>query len=134
MKTLHDYITLNPFDVFVIVKPGFTKKATEIIDIFLRNGYTIAKYVARRLDYDLASELYKVHKEESFYEDLCKYMSSGISIGYCLKYNGSGDPIENTNKLKDSIRKEFGKDEMKNAIHSSDSKENVTREAKIYFK
>ena len=39
-----------------------------------------------------------------------------------------------TNKLKDEIREQFGKDEMKNAIHSSDSEANVVREAKIYFK
>ena len=99
-----------------------------------RNEYTIAKYVARRLDYDLAKELYKMHSEESFYNDLCKYMSSDISVGYCLNYTGKGDPIEITNKLKDEIREQFGKDEMKNAIHSSDSEANVVREAKIYFK
>ena len=136
MKNIKDYlsITLNPFNVFIIIKPGFVKKSAAIIDIFKRNGYTIAKYIARRLDYDLAKELYKMHSEEPFYNDLCKYMSSDISVGYCLNYIGKGDPIEMTNKLKDEIREQFGKDEMKNAIHSSGSEANVVREAKIYFK
>ena len=94
MKNIKDYlsITLNPFNVFIIIKPGFVKKSAAIIDIFKRNGDTIAKYIARRLDYDLAKELYKMHSEESFYNDLCKYMSSDISVGYCLNYTGKGDP------------------------------------------
>ena len=75
-----------------------------------------------------------MHSEESFYNDLCKYMSSDISVGYCLNYTGKEDPIKMTNKLKDEIREQFGKDEMKNAIHSSDSEANVVREATIYFK
>ena len=134
MKTLHDYITLNPFNTFVIVKPEFTKKAKEIMSLFLEKGYVIAKYCGKRLTYEEAQELYKVHKDEDFYEDLCKYMSSGLSVGYCLNYTGSKDPIEYTNKIKNNIRETFGKDEMKNALHSSDSVENVTREAAIYFK
>ena len=75
-----------------------------------------------------------MHSEEPFYKDLCKYMSSDISVGYCLNYTGKGDPIEMANKLKDEIREQFGKDEIRNAIHSSDSEANVVREAKIYFK
>ena len=134
MMTLHEYITLNPFNVFVMIKPGFVKKANQIIDIFKRNGYTIAKYTARRLDYDLAAELYSMHKDEPYYDELCKYTSSDISVGYCLNYVGSDDPIKKTDELKDMIRNEFGKDKMRNAIHSSDSKENVAREAAIYFK
>ena len=124
MKNIKDYlsITLNPFNVFIIIKPGFVKKSAAIIDIFKRNGYTIAKYVARRLDYDLAKELYKMHSEESFYNDLCKYMSSDISVGYCLNYTGKGDPIEMTNKLKDEIREQFGKDEKRNSFQRLGSK------------
>jgi nucleoside diphosphate kinase len=56
-------------------------------------------------------------------------MSSGDSIGYLL-YNPKKVDIL---KLKDNIRKTYGKDEMRNAIHSSDSKANVKRESNIYF-
>ena len=34
---------------------------------------------------------------------------------------------------KDKVRKNWGKDEMKNGMHSSDSLENVNRESKIIF-
>ena len=35
--------------------------------------------------------------------------------------------------LKDKVRKAWGKDEMKNAMHSSDSLENVKREKNLVF-
>ena len=80
MKTLKEFITLNPYNTFVIIKPGFVKFAKEIIGVFLNNGYTISKYGAKRLTYNEAKELYKAHKDKPFYDDLCKYMSGGISI------------------------------------------------------
>ena len=41
--------------------------------------------------------------------------------------------IELLLKIKDNIRDKYGVDEMRNAIHSSDSNLNVYRESKIYF-
>lgn len=141
MKELNKYlgdknvISLNPYNVFVVVKPEFIKKNREIMSLFLDDDeYTVSKYMCKRLNYDEATDLYRVHENESFFEDLCKYMSSGLSIGYCLNYTGNDDPVKHTEKIKEVIRKTFGKDEMKNALHSSDSPENVYRESKIYFK
>ena len=37
-------------------------------------------------------------------------------------------------KLKDKVRDMWGKSEMRNAMHSSDSLKNVKRETKIIFK
>ena len=76
-----------------------------------------------------AKKLYKPHNKEDFYENLCKYMSSGDSIGFVLCNFGNSDLLE----LKDQIRDKYGVDEMRNAIHSSDSGLNVYRESKIYF-
>ena len=67
--------------------------------------------------------------EKSDFEDLCKYMSSGDSIGFVLCNYKGADLL----KLKDNIRNKYGVDEMRNAIHSSDSGLNVYRESKIYF-
>ena len=36
-------------------------------------------------------------------------------------------------KLKDKVRDAWGKDDMKNGMHSSDSLENVKREYKLIF-
>lgn len=135
MKNLKDYIvSLNPYNIFIMIKPEFLKKAKAILDIFLNDGYTIAKYGCRRLSYEEAAELYKMHKDEPYYDELCKYTCSGLSIGYCLNYTGTEDPIKHTDAIKDNVRNTFGKDQMKNALHSSDSIENVRRESKLYFK
>ncbi len=127
-------VTLNPYNTFIIIKPGFTKKIVyEVISRFTDAGYTIARSLARTLSLKDAQDIYAVHKDEDFYDNLCKYMSSGLSIGLVLQCPDT-DFINKTKKLKDEIRAEFGKDDMRNALHSSDSEENVYRESEIYFK
>lgn len=142
MKPIDSYIiesagrtplTLNPYNIFILVKPGFVKYSTDILDLFKKEGYVIAKYGARRMTRDEAKDFYIGHKDEDYYDDLCKYMSSGLSVGYLLDYKGNGDPIEVTDRIKDEVRSTWGKDEMKNTLHSSDSLENVNRESKIFF-
>ena len=80
-----------------------------------------------------AQQLYMMHKGKDFYDDLCNYMSSGECL--CAKcYKECEDPIEQMDSLKDKVRDKWGKNDMKNAMHSSDSIENVKRESKIVFK
>ena len=58
-------------------------------------------------------------------------------LGECLCakcYKECEDPIEQMDSLKDKVRDKWGKNDMKNAMHSSDSIENVKRESKIVFK
>ena len=126
MKTLSNL--LNNYE-FVIIKPEFEKYRDEILDYLINNGLVISKVLKRRLSLDKAALLYLPHLGKDFYWDLCEYMSSGDSIGYLLYNPKKADIL----KLKDNIRKTYGKDEMRNAIHSSDSKKNVERESNIYF-
>lgn len=126
MKTLSNL--LNNYE-FVIIKPGFERYKDEILGYLIENGLVIDKVLKRRLSLDKALLLYIPHSDKDFYWDLCEYMSSGDSIGYLL-YNPKNVDVL---KLKDEIRKVYGKDEMHNAIHSSDSKANVKRESNIYF-
>jgi nucleoside-diphosphate kinase len=126
MKTLSNL--LNNYE-FIIIKPEFEKYRDEILYYLINNGLVISKVLKRRLSLDKAALLYLPHLGKDFYWDLCEYMSSGDSIGYLL-YNPKKVDIL---KLKDNIRKTYGKDEMRNVIHSSDSKANVKRESNIYF-
>ena len=114
---------------FVIIKPEFERYNDEIVKYLIDNGLVISKVLKRRLSLDKAALLYLPHLGKDFYWDLCEYMSSGDSIGY-LFYNPNKVDVL---KLKDEIRKVYGKDDMRNAIHSSDSKKNVKRESNIYF-
>lgn len=129
MKTLYDILEVMDKLEFVIIKPEFLRYQQEIEDILLSNGFSINKKLKKTLSLDEAMNLYKMHEKEDFYEDLCKYMSSGDSIGYILNNRKNKD----LSKLKDQIREKYGKSDMKNVMHSSDSQENVTRESKIYF-
>lgn len=129
MKTLYDILEVMDKLEFVIIKPEFLRYQQEIEDILLSNGFSINKKLKKTLSLDEAMNLYKMHESEDFYEDLCKYMSSGDSIGYILNNRKNKD----LSKLKDQIREKYGRSDMKNVMHSSDSQENVTRESKIYF-
>ena len=67
-----------------------------------------------------------------YYKDLCKYITSDKCL-CALCHKDCDDPIEDMKTLKDKVRKAWGKDEMKNAMHSSDSLENVKREKNLVF-
>lgn len=132
MKTLALYITEQQNEnrkEFMIIKPGFLDDRNDIIDYLKRHKVIVIRELRKKLTLSEAKKIYKMHNKESFYEDLCKYMSSDDSIGFILCNYGPYSMDE----LKKDIRKQFGIDDMKNAIHSSDSPLNAYRESKIYF-
>lgn len=133
MKTLIEYITESSVNEnrkeFMIIKPGFLDKRNEIIDYLKKNNVMIIRELRKKLTLSEAKKIYKMHNKEDFYDDLCKYMSSDDSIGFVLCNFGD----KKMNDLKDAIRKRYGIDEMRNAVHSSDSPLNAYRESKIYF-
>lgn len=130
MRNLIDFITeAQNKKEFLIIKPEFLHYRNDILEILKENQIIPIRELRKTLSMSEAKKLYKPHNKEDFYEDLCKYMSSGDSIGFVLCNYGGADLL----KIKDSIRKKFGVDEMRNAVHSSDSSLNVSRESKIYF-
>ena len=136
MKSLTNYICeamQKKFNGFAILKPEFLDVQDDFEDMLEDNGWKISDLTKIKMSLDDAKNLYKSHEKEDFYDDLCKYMSSGKCIAYEL-YKDCEDPIKDLKKLKDKVRDKWGKDDMKNCMHSSDSKENVEREADICFK
>lgn len=138
MKSLTNYLASNISDpmrknhVLAVVKPGFENLLGTVSNLFKENGYTIVKTKSTKLTMEQAEQLYKVHKKESFYEELCKYMSSGITTAFILKKK-SDNIFDEFAKLKDKIRDEYGESEMRNVLHSSDSYKSFTHEAGVYF-
>lgn len=138
MKSLTNYLASNISDpmrknhVLAVVKPGFENLLGTVSNLFKENGYTIVKTKSTRLTMEQAEQLYEVHKKESFYEDLCKYMSSGITTAFILKKK-SDNIFDEFAKLKDKIRDEYGESEMRNVLHSSDSYKSFTHETGVYF-
>ena len=118
---------------FVIIKPGFLDYEDEIFEYINDNGFEMIDHTNKQQLSDAQiHELYKMHKGEDFYDDLCEYMK-GYIIAAIFTYEGSDDPIKKMDKIKNHFRKKYGEDEMRNVMHSSDSMKNVLREAKIIF-
>ena len=72
-----------------------------------------------------------MHKDKPFFPALSEYMSSGDCLCCTCYKDDTKDPIKDMDKLKDQVRDNWGKDDMENAMHSSDSLENVSRESDI---
>lgn len=117
---------------FAILKPGFLDKEQQFVDMLKNARWQLIQTKELKLTPQQAEELYSVHANEPFYKDLCKYMCSDYC--YCVKcHKQTSTPIEDMKKLKDKIRDAWSKDEMRNAMHSSDSLANVKRESDIVF-
>lgn len=117
---------------FCILKPEFLDHEDDFLKMLTNNGWQIVQKDRRTLTDKEAQELYKMHAKKDFYNDLCKYMSSGDCL-CCSCYKDCKDPIKDMQAIKDKVRSTWGKDEMKNGMHSSDSIENVNRETKLIF-
>ena len=128
-KILENVASINGF---CILKPEFLNHKDDFLKMLSNNGWQIVQKNERTLSKQEAEELYKMHKKKDFYNDLCKYMSSSNCI-CCSCYKDCQDPIKDMKSIKDKVRKAWGKDEMKNGMHSSDSLENVNRESKLIF-
>lgn len=122
--------------VFIVVKPGFSKLANTVIERFENAGFSLYKTRTKMLTLREAKQMYYVHKDEEFYDALCKYMSSDLSIGILFTYPSNWKPekaFKKTDKIKDEIRNEFQESDMRNVIHSSDNIENMRMESAKYF-
>lgn len=119
--------------IFVVIKPGFLDKSGEILQIYKENGWEIELTTIKQLQPKEAHDLYAIHKKESFYKDLCKYMCSGLTRAMIFKKHTNKDIFKEATKLKDIIREKWGESDMRNVVHSSDSEEHMEQEARIYF-
>lgn len=121
---------------FIVIKPGFLGCKQDIVKMFTDEGFRVIGEHYMCLTLGEAHRLYKQHAKEDFYDELCKYMSSSTSVGILLLPTDEKhyyDLYKVIDMLKDQVRKKYGKDDMRNAIHGSDSEEAMKRESKIYF-
>lgn len=137
MKTLFEALksSMGTETIFTIVKPGFLDRTEDILLDFKREGWEMVKTTVKTLTMREAKELYKIHKDEQWYDSLCEYMSSGPSRAIMFERPGQQDKgtYESVAKLKDSIRKKWGIDDCRNVMHSSDSMPAMEHELRFYF-
>jgi len=125
-----------------IIKPDATQKNVigKILSRFEDAGLKIVACRMMTLSMAQAGEFYKVHKDRSFYGELCEYMTSGPVVVSVLegvgavalnrKLMGATDP-----KKADpgTIRADFADSINANAVHGSDSAENAAIEVRFFF-
>lgn len=136
MKTLKKYyedLVLNPEpNMFCMLKPGFAQYKDEFENLLRLNGWKIIAQCVKKFTRPEIEDFYIMHKDKPFYHKLCDYMITDDCICYTC-YKRCKNPVEDMDAFKKKIRDEWGEDEMKNGMHSSDSKENVKRESIMAF-
>jgi len=138
MKSLQKFIyeseeTSKPINAFIILKPEFLEYQQEWLDKIMDSGWTVKEMIELTLSPNQAKRLYKMHCDEDWFKDLCDYMASGPCV-CAICHKDCKKPIKDMKQIKYYFRDKYGKDEMKNMMHSSDSLKNVEREKNIIFK
>ena len=126
-----------------IIKPDAVERNldNEIKQMFIKNGFNIAKEKKIQIEKSEAEKFYKIHETKPFYNDLCSYLSSGPIVAMILeKENAVVDnrKLMGATNPKDAeegtIRKQYGISIDKNSVHGSDSVENAKIEIDFFFK
>jgi nucleoside-diphosphate kinase len=127
---------------FTMIKPDAFAEGHSgvIIKMIEEAGFRIKAMKLTRLSERKAGQFYAVHKERPFYNDLCRYMSSGPIIPIILEKENAVEDfralIGATNPAdaaEGTIRKLFATSIEANAIHGSDSDENAEIEGAFFF-
>ena len=127
---------------FTMIKPDATMAGNTgaIIKMIEEAGFRIVAMKKAKLSPELAGKFYEIHKERSFYGELCAYMASGPIVPMILEKDNA---IEDFRKLigatdpkkaaPGTIRALFAKSIDANAVHGSDTDENAAIEGNFFF-
>jgi len=126
----------------MIVKPDATERGVigEILSRVEAEGFAIREMRLVRLTRQQAEAFYAVHRERPFYSDLVRFMTSGPAVPVALEREEAVSHLRTFIGVTDStraepgtIRRDFGTDVQRNAVHASDSAENARRELDFFF-
>ena len=127
---------------FAIIKPDAVGRglAGDIIKRIAASGLKLRGMRLMHLSQGQAERFYEVHKARPFYGDLCKYMTSGPVVVMVLEGDqaitrwrelmGATDPAK---AGAGTIRKDFGENIERNAVHGSDAPETAAQEIPFFF-
>ena len=125
-----------------IIKPDALRKNVigEIVRRFEATGLRVVATKLLRMTPETAARFYVVHKDKGFYRSLTEFMSSGPVLVSVLEGDnaiarnreimGATDPAK---AAAGTIRRDFGTDVEKNAIHGSDAPDTARWEISFFF-
>lgn len=124
-----------------IIKPDGMQYIDKIIEMFYKNDLKIQNYKIEYLTEEKLNEHYSHLVDRPFYPKLKEFMMSSPVAIMILEGENSIEklrnlmgPTDSTKANSDTIRGKFGTNNMYNAIHGSDSKENAIIEINRFFK
>ena len=125
-----------------LIKPDAVKKRVigEIISQYEKAGFKILAVKMIHFTRNQAEGFYQVHKGKPFFEELINFMTSGPVMALVLE----AEAVIKRNRLlmghtnpelaeEGTIRKKFGTNLTRNAVHGSDSKETAEQEIAYIF-
>ena len=126
----------------IVVKPDGIKRqlTSRILARFEEKGFQIKNIASFNFTIEKAQEFYASHRDKAFFNDLVKFISSGLVIACILE----GANAINTVRLMigatksfeaapGTIRGDFGIGLTDNVIHASDSYESFIKESRVIF-
>ena len=127
---------------FTILKPDTLKarNAGDVISRLEEEGFRIRAMKMLHLTEAQAQGFYYVHKERPFFPSLVKFMTEGPVILMVLEADNAIDKLRKVMGATDpakadagTIRKQFGTNIERNAIHGSDGPETAAFETGYFF-
>jgi nucleoside-diphosphate kinase len=127
---------------FTIIKPCAVKSGHigAILADIQKGGFEIAAMKYLQMTPSQARAFYSVHKERPFYGELVEFMISGPVVVAILKHDNAVEEYRKligatnpANAAEGTIRKKYAKNVQENAVHGSDSDENVAIESNFFF-
>ncbi|MCQ5336841.1 MAG: nucleoside-diphosphate kinase [Candidatus Methanomethylicia archaeon] len=128
---------------FVMIKPDAVVRGLigEVISRIERKGLKIVGMRMIHLSREEAEELYSIHKDKPFFNELINFVTSApvvvmavegeSAVSVMRKIIGSTDSKDAS---PGTIRGDFSCSKSMNIIHASDSLESAKRELSIFFK
>ncbi len=127
---------------FTILKPDTVKagNAGAIISQIEKSGFRICAAKMLHLSERQAQGFYYVHKERPFFSSLVKFMTEGPVIMMVLEAENAIEKLRKVMGATDpakadggTIRKQFGTNIERNAIHGSDAPGTAAFEISYFF-
>lgn len=127
---------------FSAIKPDALAagKAGEILAMIQKAGFKIVALRMMRLTDSQARGFYAVHKARPFFEGLVKFMTEGPILVMALERDNAISALREVMGATDpakagdgTIRKRFGANIERNAIHGSDAPETAQTELQFFF-
>jgi nucleoside-diphosphate kinase len=127
---------------FTILKPDTVSAGNMgmILDRLVKEGFRVRAMKMLHLSNRQAEGFYYVHKERPFFSSLVKFMTEGPEVMMVQEADNAIEKLRNVMGATDpsraeagTIRKLFGTNIERNAIHGSDAPETAAFEISYFF-